>query len=118
MKKAEILGKNKSPQDIYNLMNTSTEFKLFISSKESATKGYKAKNIYVDGTHKLIDLGYPVIVIRYSDINRKFFPLSISVVENGNDTSYDWVFENLKALFLQNGLELNPETIMQIMHHL
>lgn len=54
-------------------------FQVIFSTRRLLLLSQHAKNIHVDGTYKLVFQGYPVLIIGYSDANRRFHPIALSL---------------------------------------
>ena len=56
-----------------------SKFRICLSTKRLLKLGAKTKNVHADATYKLIWQGYPVLIVGYSDADRKFHPIALSV---------------------------------------
>lgn len=66
---------------------------LTAKSALDALRAYTAKTtsylmLHIDATFKLNHLNYPVIVVGFSDANRKFIPLVMSLVSHLTEEDY------------------------------
>jgi hypothetical protein len=52
-----------------------------------------SKHIYIYSTYKLIDIGYPVVVLGVSDVRKSFYVVALAVVSDERADTFTWKFE-------------------------
>ena len=71
--------------------------RLFISSKHLLSIASKhLKVLHADATYKLTLLGYPVLIIGTSDMDKVFHPLGISLCTDEKSEDFQFIFASLK----------------------
>ena len=88
------------------------EIKILITTKNSLILLSKAENIHVDATYRVIDVGYPVIVLGMTDVNQKFILLAMSIVGDEKMETYFWVLDVLRKECEKYGLIFNPKNLI------
>lgn len=76
--------------------DSKNEFRFFISSKLLLQNGIRSNNTHSDATYKLMWQGFPVLIIGFSDRNRKFHPTGISVSTNERTADFKFLFSTIK----------------------
>ncbi|KCZ78268.1 hypothetical protein H311_00700, partial [Anncaliia algerae PRA109] len=93
----------------YDVLNGKT--KIIISNKSLLTKLKDATNFHLDGTYKLIDLGYPVLVFGVSDNYGTFHLMAIGICDNESAESYIWCVKSLLDFYKTFNIEFKPKNI-------
>lgn len=86
--------------------------KIIISNKNLLLKSKAFKNFHLDGTYKLIDLGYPVLVFGASDNLGSFHLMAIAICDNESADSYIWCVKSLIQFYNVLNLDFNPENVI------
>ncbi|KAI5151318.1 hypothetical protein ENBRE01_2053, partial [Enteropsectra breve] len=68
--------------------------------------------LHIDGTYKLLDLGYPAIVLSVNDSQGSFHLCSICICEEESAESYCWCVISLMSFYLEQELNFNPKNIV------
>lgn len=71
-----------------------------------------AQNFHVDGTYRLIDIGYPVIILGVTDNNGSFYLMGIGICEDESATSYVWCVNVIKRNYNKLNSVFNPANIV------
>ncbi|XP_018461911.2 uncharacterized protein LOC108832956 [Raphanus sativus] len=94
-----------NPGTIANLCTEPTDdggqrFKYMFVSLGASVKGYRymRKVVVVDGTHLKGKYAGCLLTASVQDGSYQIFPLAIAVVDSENDASWEWFFQQLKAL--------------------
>ncbi|KAI5150757.1 hypothetical protein ENBRE01_1690 [Enteropsectra breve] len=70
--------------------------------------------MHIDATYKLIDLGYPVVIVGTNDTNKHFYMIGICIFEVESAESYIWYVEALKEFYNQLGFLFLPIILLQM----
>lgn len=90
-------------------------FRIAVSTKRLLKLGSRAQNIHADATYKLIWQGFPVLIVGYSDQNRKFHPLVLAVTVNETKFDFSFLFSSVihgVSLATDNETQFNPTHII------
>ena len=68
-------------------------FRICFSTPRLLKVGALTKNIYTDGTYKLIWQGYPVLIVGFSDASRKMHPIALAVTMTETQDGFRFIFD-------------------------
>ncbi|PVU84876.1 hypothetical protein BB559_007322 [Furculomyces boomerangus] len=88
------------------------DIKILVTSKHLMSLTKHPKMLHIDATYRLIDLGYPVIVVGITDANGMFILIGIAIVSNESADTYFWVMDSLRQEIENKGGFLNPYHII------
>ena len=83
-----VCGVDVVPKD---LNNSDQHFQIVFSTPRLLGNLYQNRAVHIDGTYKLLWMGYPVIVMGVTDIARKFHPVSVALVSGERAEDYAYV---------------------------
>ena len=72
----------------------------------------EAYNVHIDATYKVIDIGYPVIVLGMTDVNQRFVLLALAIVSDEKMETYFWVLDVLRRECEKYGLIFKPKNLI------
>ena len=90
-------------------------FRIAVSTKRLLRLGSRAQSIHADATYKLIWQGFPVLIVGYSDANRKFHPLVLAVTVTETKFDFSFLFSSVihgVNLATDNEIQFNPTHII------
>ena len=70
-------------------------FRVCISTPRLLRLGAKTTNVHADATYKLIWQGYPVLIIGFSDADRKMHPVGIAVTMKETQADFKFLFSSI-----------------------
>ena len=97
---------------IADLILNREEIKILITSKNSLILLSEAYNVHIDATYKVIDIGYPVIVLGMTDVNQRFVLLALAIVSDEKMETYFWVLDVLRRECEKYGLIFKPKNLI------
>ncbi|KAI5148061.1 hypothetical protein ENBRE01_0075 [Enteropsectra breve] len=86
--------------------------RICISHKNLISKFRSINHLHIDATYKLIDLGYPVVVIGTTDTNKHFHLVAICICEVESTGSYIWCMDSLKEFYCSLGFVFSPNNVV------
>lgn len=95
----EFYCKSKSIEDEnlpYIIKYSMNPIRIIISSKKMISYLAESSYLHLDATYKINIYEYPVVVVGFSDLNRKFHVAAIAILEFEDYESLNWVFCVLK----------------------
>lgn len=118
--------KNPSTKDINNYVNngdnedyiirkdvqSGASFKVLITKSELVDAMRFTKNIHIDSTYRLVQGGYPVIVIGITNTEKSFKLLAISICAKEDTESYHWCFEEIKSICNERSINLDLKVLI------
>lgn len=90
-------------------------FRIAVSTKRLLKLGSRSQSIHTDATYKLIWQGFPVLIVGYSDANRKFHPLVLGVTVNETKFDFSFMFSSVihgVSLATDNEIQFNPTRVI------
>ncbi len=95
-----------------DIPNPECSMRLFISTKHLLLIASKyPKDIQADATYKLIWLGFPVLIIGISDMNKVFHPFELSLSRDEKTNNLAFIFSSLAI-----GIERSGWQILQVVN--
>jgi predicted protein tyrosine phosphatase len=70
-------------------------FRICISTPRLLKLGADAKNVHADATYKLVWQGYPVLIVGFSDAERKMHPVGLAVTMREATEDFSFVFSSI-----------------------
>ncbi|KAL8581045.1 hypothetical protein ACOMHN_012696 [Nucella lapillus] len=70
-------------------------FRVCISTPRLLRLGAKTTNVHADATYKLIWQGYPVLILGFSDADRKMHPVGIAVTMKETHADFKFLFSSI-----------------------
>ncbi|RVD90521.1 putative Zinc finger protein [Tubulinosema ratisbonensis] len=132
-----VLYSYKKKQNIYNQNFTSEDFatlckkynkpnednpkvfkytlaplRAFITSKKLLYYFSIVKNLHIDATYKINIYSFPVIILGFSDLNKRFICCGVVIAENENTDTYLWIFECIKEFLETHKLKFTVNNII------
>ena len=80
-------------------------FHLGITSKQLLKNVYNASTFHFDCTYRIVKYGFPVIVFRFTDLRRKFFPICYFVTSHEQEIDFNFFWTSLFKI--ANSLDIN-----------
>ncbi len=85
------------PESLSSISIPERHLRLFISSKHLLSiASQHLKVLHADATYKLTWLGYPVLIIGTSDMDKVFHPLGIALCTDEKSDDFQFIFSSLK----------------------
>ena len=75
-------------------------FYVFFTTKRLLSFAEKTKHICADATYKLLQHGYPLLVVGTTDKARKFHPFGIALCSNEKSEAFSFIFKSIKECIL------------------
>ena len=69
---------------------------MFFTTKRLLSASLKAKHVCADATWKLLQHGYPVLIVETTDKNKAFHPYGVAICCNENENAYAFIFQSIK----------------------
>lgn len=91
---------------------TISPVQIFFSTTQRVKKLKNVKCLHVDGTYKITDLNYILIVCGFSDLNATFHLTALILVETESTMSYVWALRNLHTESLKLQIDFHPEVLV------
>lgn len=91
---------------------TTNSVRIFITLSIALRNLAKSYNMHVDATHKINVYGFPVIVVGFTDNNRKFFVSGIILTSNESKEPFSWVLEQIRNYTTANSISVNIRNII------
>ncbi|KAI5150639.1 hypothetical protein ENBRE01_1617 [Enteropsectra breve] len=88
------------------------KMRILITHKGLLSKASTAKTFHLDGTYKLSNLNYPIIIFGTSDNNGSFHLTGICIACDESADTYRWSIQMLSHLYQQLGHCFEPENIV------
>ena len=88
------------------------ENKVLMTTKNSLVLLSEAQNISIDSTYKVIDIGYPVVVVGMTDANQSFVLLAVGIVSDETMETYLWILNVLRRECEKCGLIFKPRNLI------
>lgn len=81
---------------------------ILLSHRDLLLNSKLAVNLHIDGTYKLVDLGFPVIVMGTSDTKGSFHLLAIAIVGEESSESYSWCMNQVFNFYAKLNIMFYP----------
>ena len=91
---------------------TADPIRVFMTMKKNCELLSKSTNLHVDGTYKLNIYRFPVIVIGFSDFDKRFICTGICFVQNENKETYLWILQEIKKYLGRNSLKCGFKNVI------
>jgi hypothetical protein len=75
-------------------------FYVFFTTKRLLSFAEKTKHICADATYKLLQHGYPLLVVGTTDKARMFHPFGIALCSNEKSEAFSFIFKSIKECIL------------------
>uniref|UniRef100_A0A915CU28 MULE transposase domain-containing protein n=1 Tax=Ditylenchus dipsaci TaxID=166011 RepID=A0A915CU28_9BILA len=95
-------GKREVPKKHGELNSSEWQFFLIFTTRRLMNKQHRSNIVQTDATYKINLLGYPVLVARFSDANKRFHPTVIGICSSQSKFAYEGVFNAIKYADLEN----------------
>ena len=94
------------PEAICDVENPIRSMRIFITTKHlMKLASQHCSLLQADATYKLTWLGYPVLIIGFSDMDRVFHPISIALCKGETGLDYKFIFKALQIAIERCGFE-------------
>ena len=85
------------PDNIRVVENPVKSMRLFITTKHlMKLASQHCSLIQADATYKLVWIGYPVLIIGFSDMDKVFHPICIALCKDETGLDYQFIFRSLQ----------------------
>jgi len=88
------------------------DVRILISSTNVMKNLVNCRNLRIDATYKLVDLGYSIIVIGTSDVNRHFILIGLCIASSENAEIYAWMMQILRIECQKLSIEFTPANLI------
>ena len=88
--------------------NDDDHFQIGFTSKALINRIPEAVIFHCDGTYKVLKLGFPLMVLGISDINRKFWPIGFMFSSHEQKEDYFKFFTKIKNIAKKCGVNFDP----------
>ena len=69
---------------------------------------FKQGVFHIDATYKIVKNCFPLIVLGFTDLSRKFFPVAFMFTSHEETRDYDYFFHEFKSLCRRLGIDFDP----------
>ncbi|CAF1367392.1 unnamed protein product [Rotaria sordida] len=84
------------------------KFRIFISSIRSLNVAFTSSHIHANVTYKLVWLGYPVLIVGTTDVNKSFHPFGLAICSNEKTEDFEFISNNI-----QNGMQVINKDLLK-----